>query len=627
MIQAPSQVSWLHHVTKGVAVAASTGAAVVSILTALYSYGVVGKSESHQSLGNHGAAWVRLRPAADTATAIGDTLRFAATVGDKRGSILVGATPVWTTGDSSIATVAADGSVIARGVGTTTLNVVVGTVVTSARILVRPLVATVVIAHEGADTALTVLEQGTVQLRAVPLDARGHAVAGRDPEWRSDDTSVAAIDPHGLLVARSAGRSVVAVKVDNVSASIPLDVALAASNLSVVAGAAQHALAGHPLAQQVVVRATNRRGAPAAGKQVTFELDPGAGRAEPATAVTDADGRARTQWTLGELPGAQSLRARVENVDSAVVASAEAEPVAANTRVVAVQAALRARAGTELGDSVAVKLTDSLARPLAGVPVTWVATAGELASPVTRTDSAGVARARWTLANRVGTQRLRAFVGGAESRIAPVSIDASALSGPPAHLTVVQGDAQRGTAGQALAHDVVIRVTDAAGNAAAGVSVVLAPSAGALRDSVVTTDSSGKASVRWHLGHSAGEQRLAARVDGIAAPLRVIAHASAAPAANLSFDDAPSAAGKQKGMKRLVALVADVYGNPVAEAPVSFVTKSGTVTPSRAVTDAHGQVLVTWKAAGKADEQRLSGMVRGTRVSGAYIAQRVATRE
>ena len=50
---------------------------------------------------------------------------------------------------------------------------------------------------------------------------------------------------------------------------------------------------------------------------------------------TDADGRARATWTLANYPGRQTLFATVENVDSALAIIAEADPVAANTRVTA----------------------------------------------------------------------------------------------------------------------------------------------------------------------------------------------------------------------------------------------------------------------------------------------------
>src|SRR5205807_8554337 len=83
----------IHTAGKLVAMAASTGAALVSIISFLYSYGVIGKSESHQTIGNLGAAWVGLRPLADTAYSIGDTIHLAATITDKSGALLVGAQP------------------------------------------------------------------------------------------------------------------------------------------------------------------------------------------------------------------------------------------------------------------------------------------------------------------------------------------------------------------------------------------------------------------------------------------------------------------------------------------------------------------------------------------------------
>src|SRR5712671_6260842 len=169
---------WFRHVGKVVTLAASSGAALVSIFTALYSYGVIGQSESHQSIGNIGAAWVGLRPAIDTASAIDDTVHFAATVTDKNGSILVGARPTWTTGDSSIATVLTDGSVIAHGPGRTMVSVVVGKLVTHSTIVVRQRVASVEVGRASGDSLVILPEGADLQLRATALDARGHPING-----------------------------------------------------------------------------------------------------------------------------------------------------------------------------------------------------------------------------------------------------------------------------------------------------------------------------------------------------------------------------------------------------------------------------------------------------------------
>jgi hypothetical protein len=620
-LRTASRFSWFQHVSRTVAVVTSTIAALISITTALYSYGVIGHSQSHKSIGNYGAAWVRLKPTADTATSIGDTVPFAATIADKSGSILVGATPTWTTGDSSIATVTANGSVIARGAGATTVSVVVGDIVSNARILVKQEIVGAAIANPAGDTALSLVEGAQLQLHARAFDARGHTVPGRVVAWHSDDTTVATIDARGLVTAVNGGRGVVRATIEGESASLPVAVVTPASELAVVSGADQRSLAGHLLPQRIVVRATNRKGVPASGKLVTFRLRGGRGKVEPVSATTDRDGRARTQWTLGDDPGVQTLYATVENVDSATVVNAEAEPVAGNTRVAALTQTLRGRAGLLLGDSVGVRIADSTGRALIGVPVRWSAVDGVVQAGDARTDSTGVARARWTLAVKTGRQHLRVFVGAADSRIAPTMIAATALAGAPANIVVMSGDRQRGTVGNALSKSIVFRVLDAAGNAAADVPVALSLSAGAVDDSALVTDSLGLVKTRWTMGRTAGEHALAARVTGLKKPFKVSAYAAAGQPANLAFDDAPPVKNARPHSRHLIALVTDIYGNPVADTPVSFSVKSGVVTPTRAVTDARGRVALSWMMGTSTSELTLKGAVRGTDVTGAYVAQ------
>jgi hypothetical protein len=626
------KASAFQKVGKIVALAASTGAALVTVVSALYSYGVIGKAESHNSIGNIGAAWVGLRPSMDTAFAIGDTTHYAATITDKNGSILVGARPTWTTGDSNVAVVRADGSVIARGPGTTTVSVVVGALVANSKIMVRQRVTSVAVTHAPSDSFVVVAEGSELKLNALAYDVRGHLVNGRGVEWAVDDSTVAALDKGGVLTANNAGRTYVTAKIDGTSGRSGVSVVTTAASLAVVAGTSQRALAGNTLAQQVVVRATNRRGAPAPGQAVTFKLADGQGSVDPRTATTDADGRARTAWTLGDYPGRQTLLASVEKVDSALAIVAESDPVAANTRVTALVEQLTGRAGELLADSVAVRVTDSTGRALADIPVRWtVDDGGVVETLAARTDSLGVARAHWTLAKKTGTQKLRAQVGvgsGARS-IAPVTISATALAGTPTAIVVMSGDTQRGAAGAALAKPIVVRVVDVNGSGVASTSLQLAPSSGSVPDSVLTTDAQGNAKVRWTMGRSAGEHSLAVRVEGVKKLLKVAALTTPAAPANLSFDDAPAEAktkGKEKS-RHLYAVVTDVYGNPVPEANVMFSTKSGTVTPARAVSDTRGRAALTWTPGTRPGEKMLTGTVRSTDVKGSYTIEAAAVHE
>lgn len=619
----------IHNAGKLIAMAASTGAALVSIISFLYSYGVIGKSESHQTIGNLGAAWVGLRPSVDTAYAIGDTIHLAATITDKNGAILVGAKPTWVSENPKVATVLNDGSVVADGPGTTTISVAVADLIARSRVFVKQTVTSVDVVGVANDTTPVVAEGERKPLRAIPRDARGHAVVGQIAQWRLDDTTVATIDTLGGVTGKIAGRTIATATVNGISGRSPLTVVATAAELNTVAGGAQRAVVGSLLPQAVVVRVTSRRARPVEGVLVKFRVADGQGSLEPASAITDADGRVRTVWTLGDQPGRQTMLASVERIDSALAVVAEAEPVAANTRVTALNEHVSGEAGKELSDTVSIRITDSTGRAVADVPVTWVALDGGRAEAIdARSDSLGQARARWVLGAKAGTQRLRAQVGSGHGKTAvpPITVRARAEAGAAVGLVVVSGDAQRGAAGAPLAKPLVVRVIDATGNGVADAELELSPSDGAVPDTSVHTDSNGVARIRWTLGHVAGDHSLAVHLDGVEKLFKLTALARPAAPANLSFDDAPGESKSTRARaKHLVALVTDAYGNPVPEVRLTFSTRSGSLTPSRAVSDAKGRVKVAWTLGTKPGDQTLLGSVSGSDVRGSFVVPGVSS--
>src|SRR6185312_12300243 len=279
--------------------------------------------------------------------------------------------PTWTTGDSSIAVVLQDGSVVARGPGRTMVSVVVGKLVTHSTIIVRQKVAGVKVGAASGDSSIVLSEGAQLQMQAQAVDARGYAVAGLETTWHIDDNGIASLDSTGLLTGKSAGRTAVGARIEGVAGKAGVSVVTPASAIALVAGTNQRALAGRALPQAVVVRATNRRGNAASGKRVTFRVPDGQGSVDPATALTDADGRARATWTLGADPGRQTLFASVENVDSALSIVAEADPVAANTRVTPLIERVTGKAGEQIPDAVSIRVTDSTGRMLPDVPIRW----------------------------------------------------------------------------------------------------------------------------------------------------------------------------------------------------------------------------------------------------------------
>ena len=269
-----------------------------------------------------------------------------------------------------------------------------------------------------------------------------------------------------------------------------------------------------------------------------------------------------------------------------------------------------------LADPVQLRVTDSSGRVLPDVPVSWQALDGTVEPLAPRTDSAGIARARWTLGPAAGTQRLRAQVGSAHggAAIPPVTITATALAGAAARMVVVSGDRQRGTVGAPLRRPIVVRVLDAAGNGVADAALVVSVASGTLLDTLVRTDSSGSAALHWTLGRSAGSHTLGVHLDGLEKSLDVVAWAQPGAPANLDFDEvrgSPAGASKRK----LVATVTDLYGNPVPNAKLGLTAKGGRVSPSRAVSDGRGTVPLTWTPGSGA---ALSGAIAGTDVRETY---------
>jgi hypothetical protein len=613
--EAPVPVAVAGRAGRIAVVAISSGAALASILNFAHSWGIVGNEPSHLAVGSLGAATIHILPSADTAESIGDTLQLAALVKDKGGSALIGTSIRWSSDDPTVATVAPDGAVVARGPGETKIVAVVGDIPARARVVVRQRVVRVRIAD---DSTLVVDEGAHVGLKAVPLDARGHAIPGRPMQWATGDSTVAWVDSASVVSAGVPGQTTLSATVDGVSGHAPVMVRAIPASMTIAAGTDQRAAAGSTLPQPITVRVLSKRERPIVGSPVRFRAADGT--AEPAVVFTDEQGRARSTWTLGPLPGRQRLVVDVDHIDSSTVVVAEAEPVPANTRIAALDEGQEAVVGAALKEPVGVRLTDTTGRPLADVPVAWVALDdGTVAAQATRTDSLGEARAAWTLGPKSGTQRLRVQIGSART-VPPVTIRAVARPGGPATLVVSGGGGQRGRVGRALERAVALKVTDAAGNPVPGVEMTLEPSAGSIPDSSVVTDSTGRVLAKWTLGRVPGAHTLVARAAGLPRPVETTATATVGPAANVAFADPPTTGVTGRSLPgSLVVEVTDAFGNPVGDATVSFTTKSGRVSPARVVTDATGVARTKWVLGTKSGEQTLVVSVKGTDASSKLV--------
>ena len=201
----------LSRLVKVVAVTISSLAALVSVLNfAKENLGAAG-GKPLAFIASRSVAWVRTTPTVDTATAFGDTVRFAATVADRNGSTLNAAPVLWTSSDPAVARVDEFGQVVAKQPGVATITATAGEHVAQSRVVVKQAVASLVVVVPG-DSVARLGEGDARGLVARAADRHGYVVSGRRPTWRSADTTVATIDSLGRLVTLLAGSAARAVR-------------------------------------------------------------------------------------------------------------------------------------------------------------------------------------------------------------------------------------------------------------------------------------------------------------------------------------------------------------------------------------------------------------------------------
>ena len=99
------------------------------------------------------------------------------------------------------------------------------------------------------------------------------------------------------------------------------------------------------------------------------------------------------------------------------------------------------------------------------------------------------------------------------------------------------------------------------------------------------------------------------------------------PGANLGFVSLPASSAAGRALAKPVEVeLTDPYGNPVADQPILFATKQGTVAPARVMTDARGRARTRWTLGAKPGDQTLAAAVSGTRVRTSGTVRAVAPR-
>ena len=459
----------------------------------------------------------------------------------------------------------------------------------------------------------------TAVFTAAVTDQFGDAFPGA-VMWRSSRPAVFTVTGGGVARAVANGEGVLTASFGGLSATANVAVAQQPSAMEVVAGDGQAARQGLALAEEVEVEVTDARGTAVEDVVVVFAPAPGDGIADPDTAATDADGLARTSWTLGDRPGPQILVASLVGAGGRFVrASATAltpEETADSVRIVAGDQQ-RVLLGRALPEAVVALVLDSAGNPVPGARVAFAPADGHgAADPDTAaTDADGLAAAAWTLGDQPGPQSLAAAVARPGGPTAQAAATALTPEEAADSVEVASGNHQRARQGVALRRPVAFRVLDQMGRPVPGARVAFAPADGhgAADPDTAATDADGLAAAAWTLGDQPGPQSLAAAVARPGGPTAQAAATALAPreptadSIAVVSGDAQSAPRGDVLPAPVVVVVLDGTGRPLSDVRVSFATAPGhgQALPESDRTDADGRAQTRWTLGNPLGQQRL----------------------
>lgn len=409
----------------------------------------------------------------------------------------------------------------------------------------------------------------------------------------------------------------------------------AASSVSVSAGNGQSVPVGRPVPIEPAVRVADSFGNPVAGVEVLFEVVSGGGSAVSRRQITNASGIAAVGgWTLGDDIGTNTLRATVQGVQNVtgnpVTFTATATAGAPATVSIASGNNQTATVGQAVALAPAVVVRDNRGNPVPGVAVTFLigSGGGAITGASAVTGANGIATVGgWTLGATAGTQTLIARV----TNLPDVTFTATATAGAASVITA-QSTQNLGNVvvanNQAAPSLPSVRVTDAQGNAVAGVTVTFTLgnlTSGTITGATQVTNANGVATLgSWTLPTTSGVASVVATIPS-GAGITFTANMVAAAATRLVLvsSSAPATGAGGNTLYTVVFRLQDAFNNNVLQSGVSvnlLATATGGTSPTAgsiasnnpATTDANGQITVSWiTGTGSGSTQTLSASSAG----------------
>ena len=378
----------------------------------------------------------------------------------------------------------------------------------------------------------------------------------------------------------------------------------AASTVAPFSGSPQSTPANANFTNPLVVLVTDAQGNPVSGVTVTFApplTNPNA-TLSALTPVTDANGKVSVVALAGTQAGTYAVPATVPGVTT---------PASfALTNIAGPAATLAVIQGNDQNTlvntafaAVVVQVTDTYSNPVANAVVSAQPPASGATASLAATPGATDANGKTNLTLNANTVAGSYTVSVSTTGVTPAtSLRLSNVAGAAAKIAAASGNNQHATVGTALTPLGVV-VSDAYGNPVSGVVVTVTvpttnPNA-MLVGTPASTDAGGSTTVPLNAGTVPGTYTVSVAAAGVSTPISFTLTNDVGPLATLtaSSGTGQSATVHTAFAAPLVVQAVDAYGNPVANANITFagpVSGAGIATASTVLaTDANGLASLT----------------------------------
>ena len=359
-----------------------------------------------------------------------------------------------------------------------------------------------------------------------------------------------------------------------------------------------------------------------------FSGDKSRASLNPVSAMTDANGRARTTLTLATDAGGEYTVEAYRNDKSNVYTlfTVTVDPLHRKaTRLEQISGDNQQEPpGTALEKAFVVEVRDQFDKPLQGAEVTFSVTSGggTLSATSAMTDADGRAQSILTLGPNPGTNTVTAAVTGVQEGQTFTAKGAQI----PHSVEIISGNEQQGLPDGALENPFVVEVRDQADKPLQGAEVTFSVAKGGGTLSVITvmTDANGRAESILTLGPNPGTNTVSAAVTGVQEGQTFIAEGGRIPKSleTISGDEQQGLPGAALE-NPFVVEVRDQADKTLSGAEVTFSVTSGggTLSAITVMTDANGRAQSILTLGPNPGTNTVTAAVTGVREAQTFTAE------